>query len=273
MTDNLDILVFNKLDNLIKFSNNVPHTLYKFRNWDNELHKTIITENKLYLANPITFEDGFDCRIPNNYKNISEIHIIENLTHLYVKQHPSYNEKAIEKLVKDDIEKAKNIYRDEEALKKFQEKSLIDVIDHYGILSLTTDKKNDKMWEEYAGNYKGFCVGIDQSFLLEQHNNIGQFGPVKYLEKIKEINIEKSLVYRSIERFYSKYTKYEFEKEFRLVKTFFEKKDSSDPERFISVDNKYYKEIILGKCMNEKNKSEIRAIAKKFPNLTIIEQV
>ena len=34
-----------------------PAILYKYRCWDNELHKKILTENKLYIASPKDFED------------------------------------------------------------------------------------------------------------------------------------------------------------------------------------------------------------------------
>ena len=45
----------------IKFK--YPTVLYKYRCWDNDLHKKILTEKKLYLASPKEFEDKHDCYV------------------------------------------------------------------------------------------------------------------------------------------------------------------------------------------------------------------
>lgn len=43
--------------------NTHPNILYKYRNWDNELHKKVLTDNILYMASPRDFEDIHDCNI------------------------------------------------------------------------------------------------------------------------------------------------------------------------------------------------------------------
>ena len=42
--------------------NTHPNILYKYRNWDNELHKKVLTDNILYMASPRDFEDIHDCK-------------------------------------------------------------------------------------------------------------------------------------------------------------------------------------------------------------------
>ena len=36
--------------------NTHPNILYKYRNWDNELHKKVLTDNILYMASPRDFD-------------------------------------------------------------------------------------------------------------------------------------------------------------------------------------------------------------------------
>ncbi len=36
---------------------NLPKILYKYRDWNNHFHKTILTERKVYFAQPTSFED------------------------------------------------------------------------------------------------------------------------------------------------------------------------------------------------------------------------
>ena len=49
--------------------NTHPNILYKYRNWDNELHKKVLTDNILYMASPRDFEDIHDCNFPKEIKN------------------------------------------------------------------------------------------------------------------------------------------------------------------------------------------------------------
>lgn len=51
-----------------------PKILYKYRDWDNELHKKVLLENKLYLASPKDFEDIFDCNLPEKFPRKDELY-------------------------------------------------------------------------------------------------------------------------------------------------------------------------------------------------------
>lgn len=54
----------------------IPDIVYKYRDWENELHKTIITDRKVYFAEPTSFEDPLDCKIEVDYESMTdkEIH-------------------------------------------------------------------------------------------------------------------------------------------------------------------------------------------------------
>lgn len=51
----------------------IPEIVYKYRDWNNPFHKNILLHNEIYLASPKDFNDPFDCRIPMNFQNMSEI--------------------------------------------------------------------------------------------------------------------------------------------------------------------------------------------------------
>jgi len=48
-------------------SRNYPPIVYKYRNWNDPNHKSVLLKNKLFLAFPKYCNDPFDCRIPMDY--------------------------------------------------------------------------------------------------------------------------------------------------------------------------------------------------------------
>ena len=48
-------------------SENTPALIYKYRDWENDYHKRIITERELYFAHPHTLNDPYDARPPYNF--------------------------------------------------------------------------------------------------------------------------------------------------------------------------------------------------------------
>jgi hypothetical protein len=51
---------------------NLPDTIYKYRNWDDPFHKTIITQQEVYFAKPTSFEDPLDCKNPVRYDLLTD---------------------------------------------------------------------------------------------------------------------------------------------------------------------------------------------------------
>ena len=44
-----------------------PDVLYKYRVWEHDYHKRILTEDEIYFASSADFNDPFDCAIPIRY--------------------------------------------------------------------------------------------------------------------------------------------------------------------------------------------------------------
>lgn len=51
-----------------------PDIIYKYRYWDDDFHKRLLTDNKIFFASPILFNDPFDCTVPVRFDNASEEH-------------------------------------------------------------------------------------------------------------------------------------------------------------------------------------------------------
>jgi hypothetical protein len=47
--------------------NDLPKTVYKYRNWSDNFHKEIITEQIVFMARPTSFEDQSDCKLIKRY--------------------------------------------------------------------------------------------------------------------------------------------------------------------------------------------------------------
>lgn len=54
--------------------NFIDHSiLYKYRDWKNPFHKSILLDNKIYFASPSSFEDEGDCNIPESFLAQNEL--------------------------------------------------------------------------------------------------------------------------------------------------------------------------------------------------------
>lgn len=243
-----------------------PPILYKYRDWDNPYHKVIITDSTLYLASPKSFEDINDCNLPEKF--------------------PAHN-----KLYKFFLEKSKeeNPFFSRKEHRNFANywskhsplanphklKSLLDEINNkfhncFGILSMTGNADNDKMWNKYGNEHKGFCVGYDTETLFQY---VGGGGYVQYADELPTIDFVKDDINtKLVKNILFKERKWEFEEEYRLHKMW--SVTATDKQRNIKLPNDCIVEIILGKLMSQESKDEIKKIAKdKYPKAKIIERI
>ena len=60
--------VYNNFEEVAKeISKKTPPIIYKYRDWEKDFHKTIITKQELYFAQPHTLNDPYDVRPPYNF--------------------------------------------------------------------------------------------------------------------------------------------------------------------------------------------------------------
>ena len=134
-----------------------PKVLYKFRHFDDEgYHLKILTDNKIFLASPLSFNDPFDCRIPIRYDLCTEPQIVEYLTKVA--------KLAIPDIIEDDARReaerlCKTIdFSDRERVNTFFKQYYTN---NLGVFSLASDYSNLLLWSHYSDSHKGFCVGFD----------------------------------------------------------------------------------------------------------------
>lgn len=251
-----------------------PRTLYKYREWGNSLHQDIIRNRELYLANPKSFEDKYDCHIPLDFESLTDKQIRKRYL-VYskkinptftLKQHKAFSDTWFKKgRLRDITECRKN---ESEYFERFDKQ--------VGVLSLTLNSTNHKMWEEYADEHKGFCIGFDFKQIRKEPNLVDSYGYVRYKKVLPSIS---PLVHQNpikevrtwYTQIFTKLKEWEFEKEYRIFKIGY-KKELSIFDRKINVPAYCFKEIILGANIEPHIKAEIIDIVKKkFSHISVFQ--
>jgi len=137
---------------------NLPETVYKYRTWDDKLHKKILTALQVFFSPPKEFKDPIDCKNHIRYDLLTddEIRWYYYNNSKTTNQHYSeseHNQFADEWLQKSPI-------KDKEHTKQILEKDFNEFNNRIGILSLTADPANVHMWTAYSALHTGFCVGF-----------------------------------------------------------------------------------------------------------------
>ncbi|MBO6118694.1 MAG: DUF2971 domain-containing protein [Bacteroidales bacterium] len=249
----------------------IPPILYKYRDWDNSYHKTILTNNKLYFASPLDFEDQNDCRPRVKYPETQDEIFAYILKTHYICSNKSFKNYDEYRLCCKKVFKTSpllNPMERDSILRKYHE----DYMNAHGVLSVTENANNDYLWKTYANNHSGVCVGFDTNVLRQF---IIGGAPITYYKELPTIDFMNDCNTTKIQKqIWSKSDKFKEEQEYRLIKIW--PPDNhviTQTDRCITFPNEAVLEIILGKNMKEENKQEVRNIVKnKFVNARIIEQ-
>ncbi|OLQ94528.1 hypothetical protein BIY21_08570 [Vibrio ponticus] len=119
--------------------------VYKYRDYDLRALEIIISK-QLWLAEPSTLNDPFDCQV--EYSQAFEAAI----SHLQLSA---------------------------EAIKSFSRAST-DVVKNLRVLSLSKTAENPLLWAHYANSHKGVCLGFNPQYLSGWHNPQLRPQDVKY---------------------------------------------------------------------------------------------
>lgn len=221
--------------------NDIPSIVYKYRNWDDVNHKRMLFNNELYLASPQYFNDPFDRGIPEDYTLLKtdkeKYNYVFTLTN---KLKDSLKDRGLtfDEALKIGLDKISDTT-------KFQKNAIKESIryhsDFWGVLSLSGIWDNILMWSHYGNNHKGFCVGFDEE-KLRLSGLFGSGGNVMYTDIYPSIHPGDELF--ALESTHVKAKDWEYEKEYRLTKIFYPTVTPDD--RIVTIDNSFFKEIILG---------------------------
>lgn len=245
----------------------LPPVVYKYRCWDNDFHKTIITQFQVFMSPPTGFEDKKDCKNLIRYDLLSDEQIWEWYFRSSNEQNPNFSEGEHRAFADQWLEKSP--LKDPDTIRKIQEQDFLEYDTRIGILSLTADPLNSAMWEKYSNNYKGFCVGFDPIVMFKF---LGGGGIVEYDDELPIVlpTPLDSYVVQHFKQVFFKEKKWEFEKEYRTTK--FNDTPFSNDQRTIVLPVKAYKEVVFGKdCPNEYRDEIVAIVQNTMPHVTFHE--
>lgn len=131
-----------------------------------------------------------------------------------------------------------------------------------GVLCLTTDNKNYRMWTMYADGFRGICIGMDQKLLTEFLTSVEEMkieGPIPVIYRkitLKDL-LNPRFANRAATRYKYKNPNWSSEKEVRFV--------SLDDFGTVQVPLSFIKEIIVGNLLDPEFRQKI-ALALRLRN-------
>ncbi|MES2874336.1 MAG: DUF2971 domain-containing protein [Bacteroidota bacterium] len=145
--------------------------------------------------------------------------------------------------------------RDKDFL-KMKAKEDLDMMDNLlGVLSLTIEPSESRLWDEYGKNHTGFCVEFDPRLLLKETGSGN--GMVSYNEELPEIHPTKyDAGMQSMLQWQFKLNKWSHESEYRS--TIFKGYPLTEKERQYIAPANSIKRIILGALMPTAKEDELK---------------
>jgi hypothetical protein len=236
----------------------LPEIVYKYRQWSNDYHKRLLTQQEAYLSSPKDLNDPFDCRVTANFglldtddKIMDYVKVIGERSRLRlarIGQRP-------EDFELDLFDRLKNNSKEEQ--ESWDKQTFLAQDDRYGVFSLSARWDSILMWGHYSASHTGFCVGFDEK-MLQDSGLFGRGGLVNYV--IDFPSIHPSEDYTPERAFLETFTKaedWQYECEYRLFKFF----KSRSENRLVKMEMDFYKEIVLGLNFLDGNLPEVFNIA------------
>lgn len=241
----------------------LPKTFYKYRDWYNDYHKMILTENQIYFSSQNGFNDPFDASIPFRYDEaeMTSENIFKKFYETGREMMPHLSESEL--IQKCYEQQHSGIFENGEYWKNHYDKYVENINRNFGIYTLTTKNSNLLMWSHYANSHKGFCVGFNTEKLFKLV--MGTIGPVIYDNVMPFVPMFEEGLEGITRLLNTKSKDWKYEDEYRMVKSFAANKTFTFEENIIN-------EVIIGLNMNENSKDEIKELVKtKFPETKLFE--
>jgi len=271
----------------IKKTKDYPESIFKYCHLKNKNHVDNLIKNKIWLSNPLTFNDPYDCSITFNAEKINTIMVNNEISNIL----DSFPEDEIPTSVKTQIISSSNpknkllstiekIITTKEGLEELnyingilRPKINREVIENFNQLyksklkvsSFSENNLSMLMWGHYADSHQGFCIEYDIKSMPEEENIKKYLFPIEYTDTIYDItqfyidnvinknqldinSLIKSVLYKSKE--------WSYEKEWRFVITNSECSDNT-------ISTPKPKAIYLGSKIDKSHKKQFIELCKK----------
>ncbi len=234
-----------------------PNPIYKYRDWGDKFHKSIIQDLQVYLSPASGFEDPFDCKNPTRYDLLKRDEIKKRHAELSKESNEGLSRIQRRKNASDFA--SSNPFKNKEYLKKLEGESFNEFDSTVGILSLTANPSNFEMWKKYSNNHKGFCIGFESKILFKF---VGGGDVVKYRNELPKIMPYPRMCFEEqmLTQIFNKLDNWNFEEEYRAFR--WSQIPYTRETRTKTLPSIAYKEIIFGSLMTEENINEIIKIAR-----------
>jgi len=239
-------------------------SVYKYRDWQNDFHKRIITHKEVWFAHPHKLNDPFDMRAPLQF-DFSQVNwntVRDKIKDAGRYQEPNLSEEELEVQVES---RYREMMSNPDAYFRKNRSSYIAEEAHYnrlGLFSCCKTAENESMWAHYGNNHTGFAIGFNTVELLRSLNcTIGVVvyddTPITYYPMAPTDDID-------MKEMFQKSTKWAAEEEVRFITSgigIYKKRDDI-------FSNSAVKEIVFGINTSEKHQDEIREAASiTIPNI------
>jgi Protein of unknown function (DUF2971) len=241
----------------------VPPVLYKYRDFNNDDHKRLLSNQELYFSSVDQFNDPFDGTIPFRYnpEELTEDNIFKKYYQITKRDFPHWTEERIHEHCYEF--QRRGLFRDERYLADFEKDVSREIKTRFGIVCLCKEKDNFLLWSHYSNSHTGFCVGFDKLKLLEDTQ--AQFSHMNYTSNWPTIGLFDSVPETLSKLLGTKSELWEYENEYRLLKIHYAR-------RVLILRKETVVEVILGCKMEYKTKeSLIKLIAEVYPHARVFE--
>ena len=239
-----------------------PLMLYKYvslsANGNSEIDNlkiNTLSNNQLYLASPLEFNDPYDCELNIDISEQLQVFaksMIENEIKKYAvnratKRQYEKGKNKLSKEVENDIIKLKIELQDDwEKLKK-----------EIAVCCLSEYRNSILMWSHYANSYRGFCIGYDFSEMIEMYK--GNILPVLYTDELtsiqKYLNIKNKYT-AGVHATVSKSTVWKYENEWRIISSLCK----TEKDKLINAP--IPKDLYFGSKINSNTRTNLIEIAR-----------
>ena len=247
----------------MKYLEGIPETLYKYRSWGQKFHKSLLTQNEIFLASPANLNDPFDASLPFRYKQeeLTPENIYKKLIEVGRKNWPKMSELELQEMAYK--RQQSGVFENGEYWKEQHAESKDSMHKSFGILSCTTKNDNLLMWAHYADCHRGFCVGLNSEILFNTLG--GAISRVNYSESFPTMPLFNQDASYMIAMLNTKSPEWEYEDEYRLTKGGAANKPFELPKEAIT-------EVVLGCNMSSEHRKEIiEVLDNKLPHVKIFD--
>lgn len=238
----------------MKFLEGIPRILYKYRDWFNEHHRKMVFNQEIYFPSTSQFNDPYEGSIPYMYdeNELTPENIFKKMLNLAKSEHPDWTDDKLHPYVYEY--QRKDLLHDDKHIEQVQENTKKEIERTYGIFTLTEDKNNFLMWSHYANSHTGFCIGFDSHILFSIIQ--GGIAPVTYQKKLPTFSLFENPMSFSHKLLSTKSEVWEYENEFRIIK-------SNATHKTFKIPKICIVEIIFGCKMDLDTKLEILSFVEK----------